>query len=359
MYNQELENLISAALVDGELTEKEKQILFKRAQSMGIDLDEFEMVLDSRLALLEKEKKAAEVSAAPMSNKFGDIRKCPACGAILQSFQTTCPDCGHEFRNIESVQSAQKLFDQLQAVELRKGEKISNHEAEKQRRLDDLSRRHNSDGALVKIFGGEKRQALQDEEREDLIRELNKGLAAIERDALSEKRNIIKNFPVPNAKEDLMELLAMATSNAYDNDGVIGPEEEVWIQKTDQVYQKIVVCSANDKTFLLQATNMIVSLMKKLPQRYKNFTQIPQSISAKVKEDLQREKEEKKRMKLAVLKKWGLYGGICLLICILFFIIAIVADAPLLLLGVILSIIGLVVICNLAKRDYNQANNLF
>ena len=45
MYDEQLEELIDAALEDGVLTEKEKQVLFKKAQSMGIDLDEFEMVL--------------------------------------------------------------------------------------------------------------------------------------------------------------------------------------------------------------------------------------------------------------------------------------------------------------------------
>ena len=263
MYDEKLEQLIDAALADGELTEKEKQILFKRAESMGIDLDEFEMILDSRLHKIHKDKPVQPEVSAPKSDKFGDIRKCPACGAILQSFQTTCPDCGYEFKNVQSVQSAQKLFDQLQSVELRKSEKISQHEIEKQRRLDELSRRHNSDGTLVKVLGGKKRHEIQDEEREDLVRELNRHLDVIEKDALSEKRNIIRNFPVPNSKEDLMELLAMSTSNSYDNDGVIGPEEEVWIQKTDQIYQKSVVCAANDKSFLIQATNMIVSLMKK------------------------------------------------------------------------------------------------
>ena len=47
MYNEQIEQLISVALADGTLTEKEKQILFKKAQSMRIDLDEFEMVLDA------------------------------------------------------------------------------------------------------------------------------------------------------------------------------------------------------------------------------------------------------------------------------------------------------------------------
>lgn len=47
MYNEQLEKLIDYALADGELTEKEKQVLFKKAESMGVDLDEFEMVLDA------------------------------------------------------------------------------------------------------------------------------------------------------------------------------------------------------------------------------------------------------------------------------------------------------------------------
>ena len=55
MYNEELENLIEAALEDGVLTAKEKQVLLKKAQSMGIDPDEFEIVLDARLVKIKKE----------------------------------------------------------------------------------------------------------------------------------------------------------------------------------------------------------------------------------------------------------------------------------------------------------------
>ncbi|MEY4659601.1 MAG: hypothetical protein RJB36_1367, partial [Bacteroidota bacterium] len=49
MFNEQLEKLIEMALMDGELTEKEKQILFKKAESLGVDLDEFEMVLEAKL----------------------------------------------------------------------------------------------------------------------------------------------------------------------------------------------------------------------------------------------------------------------------------------------------------------------
>ena len=117
MYDEKIEQLISAALADGVLTEKEKQILFKRAQDQGIDLDEFEMVLDARLyeaelAEIEKEKKEKEQSA-PKSDKYGDVRKCPACGAIVGAFKGFCPDCGYEFSNVDANLSSRKLYDAL------------------------------------------------------------------------------------------------------------------------------------------------------------------------------------------------------------------------------------------------------
>ena len=57
MYNERIENLIKAALADGVITEKERQILFRNAQEQGIDLDEFEIILDARLVELKKRRK--------------------------------------------------------------------------------------------------------------------------------------------------------------------------------------------------------------------------------------------------------------------------------------------------------------
>ena len=37
MYNEKIEQLITAALADGVLTEKEKQVLFQRAQEQATD----------------------------------------------------------------------------------------------------------------------------------------------------------------------------------------------------------------------------------------------------------------------------------------------------------------------------------
>ncbi len=111
MYNEQLEQLINAALADGVLTEKEKQILFKKAQSFGIDLDEFEMVLDAKLVELQKQQ-----SSAPKSNKLGDVKKCPACGAMVQSYQGKCQECGYAFENTDANSSVNKLTEMIKGA---------------------------------------------------------------------------------------------------------------------------------------------------------------------------------------------------------------------------------------------------
>ena len=114
MYNEQLEQLIDAALADGELTEKEKQILFKKAQALGVDLDEFEMVLDARLVKLKKAEAEKAASSAPKSNKLGDVKKCPSCGAMVQSYQGICPECGYAFEGIDANSAVKELSNLLQ-----------------------------------------------------------------------------------------------------------------------------------------------------------------------------------------------------------------------------------------------------
>ena len=117
MYNEQIEALISAALTDGVLTEKEKQILFKKAQSMGIDLDEFEMVLDARLVEQQRKEKERISQAAPKSNKLGDVRKCPACGTIIPPNTKVCSGCGMIFSNNDAdILEIAKLQDNYIAI---------------------------------------------------------------------------------------------------------------------------------------------------------------------------------------------------------------------------------------------------
>ena len=120
MYSKELEELIDAALADGVLTEKEKQILLKKAKAQGIDLDEFEMVLDAR-ALKAQQAPRANIStsfAVPKSNKYkyGDIRTCPQCGAVFPSIAGVCQECGYEIVGVNANHSSQKLAEILNTI---------------------------------------------------------------------------------------------------------------------------------------------------------------------------------------------------------------------------------------------------
>ena len=175
---------------------------------------------------------------------------------------------------------------------------------------------------------------------------------------MDEKANIIKNFPIPNAKEDLLELLAMATSNAYDNDGIIGKEEEVWLQKADQIYQKIIVCAANDDAILEQASNMIFSLMKRLPREYKSFTSIPLNLKRKYEEELQADKNHKAEQKKSVFIKFGASGiGVIILGVIVFFRGLQYGWTPLLI-GLGLLIAGIILV-NKWKKEKRDIDTYF
>ena len=65
LYSDKINKLIDMALADGQLTEKEKQILFKNAQREGIDLDEFEMVLEAKL--FERSQQIQQAQAQQMA----------------------------------------------------------------------------------------------------------------------------------------------------------------------------------------------------------------------------------------------------------------------------------------------------
>jgi hypothetical protein len=187
MYSDQLETLIEFALTDGELTDKERQILNKKAQADGIDLDEFEMVLEARLYKIKKlnnntvtnSQPPETIITQPKSDKLGDYKKCPSCGASAQSYSTKCSDCGHDFTGIGANSSAKKLFDMLNEIE---------------------SHRSSTDGTSIKAaFGSMLTKSM--------------GLGVGDR-INNQKKELISNFPVPNTKEDIIEFLSLAIPRA-------------------------------------------------------------------------------------------------------------------------------------------------
>ena len=52
--NPEIEKLISLAVVTGEISEKNRATIMRKAESLGENLDEVEMILNGELSLLKK-----------------------------------------------------------------------------------------------------------------------------------------------------------------------------------------------------------------------------------------------------------------------------------------------------------------
>lgn len=105
MYNEKLEALITAALADGVLTEKEKQILFKKAEAMGIDRDEVDLYIDAQ------QQKADQTVAAVMNQRKGNT--CPYCGVPIPLLADKCPSCG-QFITPESSKDLEEIFNHLE-----------------------------------------------------------------------------------------------------------------------------------------------------------------------------------------------------------------------------------------------------
>jgi hypothetical protein len=220
--NAELEKIVDSVIANGELTDRSRELLMKKAEQFSVDLLDFELELESKIA----KKKSSTNGPLPiytssnLSNKEGVMKKCPACGASVESFNTKCSECGHEFRG--SGKTVQDLVNELNTLSypVKKG-------------LLDLSYNNN-------VY------------------------------AVGQKRaEIIANFPINNYKEDILEFLGMVLQHTKSSGGMQGflgslqanldagksQEISAWKQKAQQVIMKARMSMKDDKKTLEEIEN--------------------------------------------------------------------------------------------------------
>lgn len=184
----EIENLINMALADGEVTEKERGIILRKAEKLGLDPDEVEMVLEGKLHQLEASK-------PKQKEKVGNIKTCPACGASIKSLDLLCEDCGHEFTNANANTTIKNLELKIETERAKYIKK--NSEAE----------------------GGDD-WAGQKFNEEELPR-------------------ILKNYPIPNTKEDLFEALSFMSSKVISSTDTENEEINAYHAKALEIITKL------------------------------------------------------------------------------------------------------------------------
>lgn len=230
-----LNQLITSAVADGEISDLERQVLIRNAQKEGVDMDEFVMVLEARLfeqrrvlVQQEEEKKlraeslkaqqqAAErvqVVSAPPASAANKPKKCPHCGAPVKALATACPECGHDYMDMEShseISASERLSMQLQKVD--------------------------------------------DEKAKGLFGELHSllGQDSLSWDKISKKKNIIKNFPIPSDKRGILDLFincATQSKNSFFNVNDRTNLEGAYKTKAQQVLLKARIVMKDDPKLL-------------------------------------------------------------------------------------------------------------
>lgn len=113
MYAKEFEDLLKEYLTDGIITSKERQVLLKKAQELGYDVDEVDLYIDAQQQRSDQE---VEVAASKRRGKT-----CPYCGAPVPLLTDKCPQCGQEITP-EASEELTELMAQLDdaLVELKK-----------------------------------------------------------------------------------------------------------------------------------------------------------------------------------------------------------------------------------------------
>jgi|WetSurMetagenome_2_1015567.scaffolds.fasta_scaffold00156_14 hypothetical protein len=168
----EIEKLINLAISDGEISEKERAVIMRKAEQIGEDKDEVELILEGELALFKKEF-YVEQKNQPRLIDEEILNKCPSCGSNLASFITKCSECGSRIIKKESSSSIGQLLNELKAIE-----------KEENKLLDE-------DG-----FWGPPRY----------IEKLN--------EFAHKKAAVISFFTVPNSKEEILKFLSKAIPKA-------------------------------------------------------------------------------------------------------------------------------------------------
>lgn len=202
--NPEIEKLIDLALVDGQITEKERNVILKKAAELGVDADEVEMILDGKLHQLEANKTRDK-------EKFGSVNTCPACGASAKAMELVCSECSHEFTNTRANLTIKNL----------------------ELKIETEQKKYRGDGNF---------------NEEELPR-------------------ILMNFPVPNNKEDLFEVLSFMSSKVISSTGNTQIEEiNAYQAKALEIITRLSLMPNIDK-HVLDRVKEIEAKMKKVKSK--------------------------------------------------------------------------------------------
>lgn len=152
-----------------------------------------------------------------MVKKNGNINKCPSCGAQVGAFVSLCESCGHEFSEITANKTITALVAKFDEIE---------------READD-------------------KKLMTSGRREKMI--------------FSKRARVIRDFPIPNSREDLQQLLYFIQPKLLDG---LKPDPNIedWRAKFNEVLNRAKNAYKNDSAALAEFTQIENSIHASLSE---------------------------------------------------------------------------------------------
>ena len=125
-YDKELIDLLKQYLTDGVITPKEREVLLRKAESLNINRDEFDLYIDAELQKLDD-----EIAAAKRKEKG---KLCPYCETQIPMMASTCPGCGKAITP-EASKEVEEILNALEdaLVDFKSGSNIEKSKANVER----------------------------------------------------------------------------------------------------------------------------------------------------------------------------------------------------------------------------------
>ena len=152
----ELDLLIKEFLIDGVLTSKEREVVLRKAEKMGLDRDEIDLYLDAQVQKIEQETDTV------IRRQKG--KACPYCGSPVPQLADKCPECG-QFITPEASKELQEILDNLEEalVKFKSGRSIDENKATAERYVRKAKMYYGSNPKIIIL--------LQEVEKEILLAE--------------------------------------------------------------------------------------------------------------------------------------------------------------------------------------------
>ena len=149
--------------------------------------------------------------------KKGSVSKCPSCGAQIAAFASSCSSCGHEFTDIDANRTITALVS----------------------RFDEIEREAEEKG----LTGNRK------------LKEI-----------LEKKARVIRDFPIPNSREDLQQLMYFIQPKVVES---VKPDPNIedWRAKFSEVLIRAKNAYKNDSSALEEFQRIEASLTSSLADK--------------------------------------------------------------------------------------------